>query len=321
MNTNARVGTFVIGAAVLVGLAVYYVGSEQWGRHTTPYKTYLKYAGGIGPGADVLFGGIDVGKVKTVRAWDHDPTYIEILLDVKEGTPVNRKSVAKLGSVSLMSNPAVSITTGSHDAPPLKAGQTIPSEETVSLDDMTRKLTGIADNADELITQVQGDLKQISARANVLLSNLNDVTGSANRQHIAGILSQADALIAAQSPRIDRITTQIESLSRDADDVVKKGGPLLDHADGAVANVSSMVDQVRDPMKEDLVALKTTMAQAKNLMTGLQMLVRSNDDNIRDALENIRIATENLDQLTDETKQRPWSLIRIRQPPDHKVPQ
>jgi phospholipid/cholesterol/gamma-HCH transport system substrate-binding protein len=320
MNTNARVGAFVIGALVLLGLAVYYVGNQQWGRHTTPYKTYLKYAGGIGPGADVLFGGINVGRVNAVRAWDHDPTYIEILLDVKGGTPLNQKSVAKLGSVSLMSNPAVSITTGSHDAPLLEAGQTIPSEETVSIDDMARKLSGIADNAGELITEVQVDLKQISGRANLLLSNLNDVTGPVNRQQLAGVLSQANSLLAAQSPRIDRITAQIESLSHDADDVVKKTGPLLDHVDGTVANVNSTVDQVRDPVKEDLVALKSTIDQAKNLMTGLQMLVRSNDDNIRDALDNIRIATENLDQLTDEAKERPWSLIRIRQPSDRQVP-
>ncbi len=320
MNTDARVGVFVIGSVVLLGLGVYSVGNEQWGHHTAAYKTYLRYAGGIGPGAEVLFGGINVGRVKTVRTWDQDPTYIEILLDVKEGTPVNQKSVAKLGSVSLMSNPTISITTGSHDAQLLKAGQTISSRETLSLDDMTRKLSGIADNADELILQVQGDLKQISGRAGVLLSNLNDVTGPANRQQIAGILSQANALLAAQSPRIDRITAQIESLSHDADEVVKKAGPLLDHADGVIANVNSTVDQVRDPVKEDLVALKSTMDQAKNLLTGLQMLVRSNDDNIRDALENIRIATENLDQLTDETKERPWSLIRIRQPPDRKVP-
>jgi phospholipid/cholesterol/gamma-HCH transport system substrate-binding protein len=320
MNTDTRVGAFVIGSFVLLGLAVYWVGNEQWGHHTATYKTYLRYAGGIGAGAEVLFGGIDAGRVSAVQAWEQDPTYIEILLDVKEGTPVNQKSVAKLGSVSLMSNPAVSITTGSHDAPLLKAGQTISSEETVSLDDMTRKLSGIADNADELIVQVQKDLKQISGRADVLLSNLNDLTGPANRYQVAGILSQANALLAAQSPRIDRITAQIESLSHDADEVVKKTGPLLDHADGAVVNLNATVDQVRDPAKEDLVALKSTMDQAKSLMTGLQMLVRTNGDNIRDALENIRIATENLDQLTDETKQRPWSLIRIRQPPDRRVP-
>jgi hypothetical protein len=28
----------------------------------------------------------------------------------------------------------------------------------------------------------------------------------------------------------------------------------------------------------------------------------------------------NLDELTDSVKQRPWSLIRIKQPEDRKVP-
>jgi hypothetical protein len=38
-------------------------------------------------------------------------------------------------------------------------------------------------------------------------------------------------------------------------------------------------------------------------------------------VENLREATENLDQLTDSVKQRPWSLVRIRQPKERKVPQ
>jgi hypothetical protein len=49
--------------------------------------------------------------------------------------------------------------------------------------------------------------------------------------------------------------------------------------------------------------------------------VRANDENISEAVENVRVATENLDQLTEEVKQRPWSLVRIRQPKDRKVPQ
>jgi hypothetical protein len=37
-------------------------------------------------------------------------------------------------------------------------------------------------------------------------------------------------------------------------------------------------------------------------------------------MENLRTATENLDQLTESVKQRPWSLIRVKQPEDRKVP-
>jgi phospholipid/cholesterol/gamma-HCH transport system substrate-binding protein len=321
MNQETKVGIFVITCMLLLSMTVYYVGNEHWGTHLTAYRTYLRYAGGVGPGSDVLFGGIEVGRVKTVQAWNQDPTRIEILLEVKEGTPVNQKSVAKLGSVSLMSSPAISITTGSHDASRLKAGQTIPSEETMSIDDMARKFSGIADSAEDLIAQVRGELKGISGRTEVLLANLNEVTGPANRKQIAEILHEVNSLVATQSPKIDRITDQVSLLTTDTDSVIKKAGPFVDHADATLANVNSTIDQLRDPIRQDLAELQSTMQQAKSLITSLQVVVNSNDDNIHETIENIRVATENLDQLTAEVKQRPWSLVRIRQPKDRKVPQ
>ena len=320
MNTEAKVGTFVVVCLILLSVTVYYVGNEQWGRHLTPYKTYLRYAGGLAPGTEVLFGGISVGRVTTVRAWTQDPTRIEILLEVKEGTPLNEKSVAGLGAVSLMSSPAISITTGALEAPRLKAGQVIASQETVSIDDMTRKLSTIADSATILIAQVQGELKGISGQAQTLLANLNDTTGPTNRKQIAGILQQVNALVAQQAPKLDQITDQVLLVSRNADSVVQKIGPVVDHTDATVANVNLTIDQLRDPIRQDLAQLQSTMQQAKSLIAGIQTVVRSSDDNIRETVENLRVATENLDQLTDQVKQRPWSLVRIRQPKDRKVP-
>ena len=320
MNTEAKVGTFVVFCLILLSVTVYYVGNEQWGRHLTPYKTYLRYAGGVAPGTEVLFGGISVGRVTTVRAWTQDPTRIEILLEVKEGTPLNEKSVAGLGAVSLMSSPAISITTGALEAPRLKAGQVIASQETVSIDDMTRKLSTIADSATILIAQVQGELKGISGQAQTLLANLNDTTGPTNRKQIAGILQQVNALVAQQAPKLDQITDQVLLVSRNADSVVRKIGPVVDHTDATVANVNLTIDQLRDPIRQDLAQLQSTMQQAKSLIAGIQTVVRSSDENIRETVENLRVATENLDQLTDQVKQRPWSLVRIRQPKDRKVP-
>ena len=321
MNAETKVGTFVIVCLLLLGVTVYYVGNEEWGRHLTPYKTYLRYAGGVAAGSEVLFGGIAVGRVTTVRAWSQDPTQIEILLEVKEGTPVNGKSVAKLGSVSLMSSPAISITTGAQEAPRLKAGQVIASQETVSIDDMTRKLSGIADSASDLIAQVQGELKGISGKAQTLLANLNEATGPRNRRQIAEILQEVNSMVVQQSPKIDRITDQVLLVSRDADLAIEKIGPLVDHTDATVANVNSTIDQLRDPIRQDLAQLQSTLEQAKSLIGSVQTVVRGNDDNIRETIENLRVATENLDQLTNQVKQRPWSLVRIRQPKDRKVPQ
>jgi len=321
MNTEAKVGTFVIVCLILLGVTVYYVGNEQWGHHLTPYTTYLSYAGGVAPGSAVLFGGIAVGRVTAVRSWTQDPTRIEILLEMKEGTPVNEKSVAKLGSVSLMSSPAISITTGAQNARRLHPGEAIPSQETVSIDDMTRKLSGIADSAAVLMTQVQGELKGISGQAQTLLANLNDATGPTNRRQIAEILQQVNLMVEQQSPKIDQITDQVLLVSRDADSAIQKIEPLVEHADVTVANVNSTIDQLREPIRHDLAQLQSTLEQAKSMMASVQAVVHGNDDNIRETIENLRVATQNLDQLTEQVKQRPWSLVRIRQPKDRKVPQ
>ena len=74
-------------------------------------------------------------------------------------------------------------------------------------------------------------------------------------------------------------------------------------------------------VRKDLAELQNTLQQAKQLLSDMQVMVRANDYKIDDTVENLRLATDNLDQLTDSLKQRPWSLIRIKQPKERQVPQ
>jgi ABC-type transporter Mla subunit MlaD len=254
----------------------------------------------------VLFGGINVGKVTAVRPAASDPTRIEILLGVKENTPLNEKSVAKLGLLSVMSSAALSITTGSNDAKRLPAGSTIPSQEAASLDEISDKLTVVADNANGLITEVRGELHGISGDARTLLANLNAVTGQTNQRKVRELLDNVNAMLATERPKIDRLTDQLNTLSQ--------------HADETMQNVNGTVSEVREPVRKDLAELQETLLETKRLLADMQMLVKANDYKIDDTIENLRTATQNLDDLTESVKQRPWSLIRIKQPEDRKVP-
>jgi len=103
VTTEAKVGAFVLGCFSILAFTLIYLIDEQFSGHTVPYRTYLRYAGGLEPGGSVLFGGINVGKITAIRPAASDATKIEILLDVKQNTPVNEKSVDKLGLVSVMS--------------------------------------------------------------------------------------------------------------------------------------------------------------------------------------------------------------------------
>jgi ABC-type transporter Mla subunit MlaD len=306
MTTEAKVGAFVVACASVLAFAIVHLVNAQLSGHTVAYRTYLRYAGGMEPGAQVLFGGINVGKITAVRPWTSDPTRIEILLDVKDNTPLNEKSVAKLGLVSVMSGAALSISTGSNDARRLPAGSIIASQEAASLDEITDKMATAADNANGLITEVRGELGGISGDARTLLANLNTVAGKANQQKIQAVLDNVNAMIATDRPKIDRLTDELNALSH--------------HADETIQNVNGTVTNLREPIRNDLVDLQSTLSQAKQLLGDMQVLVRANDYKINDTIEHLRTATENLDELTDSVKQRPWSLIRIKQPEDRKVP-
>ena len=307
MTTEAKVGAFVLGCFSILAFTVIYLMHAQFSGDTVPYRTYLRYAGGLEPGASVLFGGINAGKVTAVRPWATDPTRIEILLEVKQGTPLNEKSVAKLGLVSIMNSAALSITTGSNDAKRLGSGSVIPSQEAASLDEIAGKMAAVADNADTLITQVKGELDGITGDARSLLANLNTVTGPPTQQKIQAMLDHVNGMLATEGPKIDRISDQLVTLSQ--------------HADQTVQNVNGTVTDVREPIRKDLAELQNTLQQTRQLLSDMQVMVRANDYKIDDTVENLRMATDNLDQLTDSLKQRPWSLIRIKQPKERQVPQ
>ncbi len=306
MTAETKVGAFVLSSFAVLAFTAIYLLNAHYGGSTSHYRTYLRYAGGLEPGASVLYGGIDVGAVTAVRPSAEDPTRIEILFKVKKDTPLNEKSVAKLGVVNVMSNTALSITTGTMDAKRLPPDSIIASQESVSLDEMAEKLATVSENANTLIIQTQGELHDVSGNVNHLLANLNTMTGSPNQKRVQDILSNIDGLIADERPKIDHLSDQLAMIS--------------DHADDTIQNVNGTVTDLRDPARKDLVELQTTLEQTKSLLQSMQVIVRANDDKIDDTVENLRKATNNLDQLTDSLKQRPWSLVRVKQPEDRTVP-
>jgi len=306
MTTEAKVGAFVLGCFAVLAFTVIYLLNAQYRGGTVQYRTYLRYAGGLEPGASVLYGGMNVGKVTAVRPWAADPTRIEILLEVKKNTPLNEKSVAKLGFVSVMNSAALSITTGTIDAKRLPPDSTVASQEAASLDEIAGKLATVADSANTLITQARGELNDVSGNMNHLLANLDTMTGPGNQKKVQSILDNVDRLAAEERPKIDRLTDQLVRVS--------------EHADATIQNVNGTVTDLHAPMRKDLAELQTTLEEAKGLLQSMQVIVRANDFKIGDTVENLREATDNLNQFTNSLKQRPWSLIRTKQPGDRQVP-
>ena len=321
MTTEAKVGAFVIASMLVLGSATYLVRTTQTVRGQVPYNTHLRNAGGLAPGAAVLFGGIKVGQVTAVRPWSEDPTRIEIVFAVKSGTPLNQKSTARVGTLSLMTAPALMVSTGSNEAGRLSAGDVVPSAESLSLEEIEGRVVKVADSADALIAEVRNAVPALTDDARTFLGNLNQISGAQNQKRIEQILANLNTLLDRESPKIVQITDQISELTKHVDSVVGSVEPVVKHADQVVVNVDKTVNAVREPLMKDLVELEGTLQAAHTVLADVQNMVGSNEADIGETVRNLRSASENVRVLSDSLKQRPWSLIRTKQPAERRVPQ
>ena len=321
MTTETKVGAFVILSLLVLGLGTYFVRTAQTVRGEVPYKTYLRYAGGLEPGAVVLFGGIKAGQVTDVRPWPEDPTRIEILLAVKSGTPLNQKSTARVGTVSLMTGPVLLITTGSSDGARLNPGGVVPSAESPSIEEIEAQVAKVADSANALMAELKSEIPGLTRDARAVLANLNQISGEGNQKAIQQILGNVNTMLARESPKIEKITDQISELAKHTDSVVSSVAPVVDHVDRAVVNVDNTVGALREPLTKDLAELDKTIQAARTVLANVENLVGDNEGDIRETVRNLHSASENVRALTESVKQRPWSLVRTKQPADRRVPQ
>jgi phospholipid/cholesterol/gamma-HCH transport system substrate-binding protein len=320
MSLEARVGAFVIVSLLVLGATVYSVRTTQDVRGQAVYTTYLRHAGGIAQGTPVLFAGIRAGQVASVGPSPDDPTRIQITFAVKAGTPVNEESIARVGSVTLMSSPTLFLTGGSNNARRLRPGESVRAQEAVGADEIAARLATLADTASEVMTLLKHEVPGVTGEARAALANIREISGTKNREHIQSILAELNMMLRRESPKIAHITERIGSLTGQAEEVVVSVKPLVANLDRAVTNVSTTVDAVRDPLARDLAELQRTLEDARALMDSVRGVVGDNADDIHQTVRSLRTAADNVRLLTETLKERPWNLIRTSQPPDRKVP-
>jgi len=321
MKTEAKVGAFVIVSMLALGLSVYYVTQTQTVKGQVVFKTYFRFAGGLAPGASVLFGGIKAGQVDDVRSSPEDPTRIQVTFNVKADTPLNENSKARSGTVTVMGTPALLITTGTNDARRLDPGEAVRSEEPVGLDEVAKRATAAADAATALMANLSRELPALTGDIRTVLGNANEITGPSNQKRIASILSEFEGMLNRESPKIARITDEMSALVQHADSLVYSAKPIPANINDAVTKANDLLAAVREPLVKDLADLNTVIQQVHDTLAGVQSVLGENRQDVAETVQNLRDASENVRALTESLKQRPWNLVRTTQPVDRKVPQ
>jgi ABC-type transporter Mla subunit MlaD len=149
---------------------------------------------------------------------------------------------------------------------------------------------------------------------------MQELTGEKNQRSVEHLLANSNRMVEEQMPKIDRITTQVSEVLERIETLTVDLREVAKNANDTVNNVNQTVDETREPIKRNLAELEATLVRARETMEDIQAIVAVNEANIGETLENFRVASQNVEQLTDELRQRPWSLIRTMPKEDRQVP-
>jgi phospholipid/cholesterol/gamma-HCH transport system substrate-binding protein len=143
-----------IGLVALAVIAVLiFLGFTKDIPFTTPYEVNAVFesANSIRPGSPVRIAGVDIGKVKEVKADDDNPEAAVVVLQIDDdGLPLHEDATAKIRPrIFLEGNFFVDLESGSPSAPELEDGGTIA---------VTQTATPV--QLDQVLTALQSDTRQ-----------------------------------------------------------------------------------------------------------------------------------------------------------------
>ena len=311
---QAFVGLFVLVVAALL-IVTLFVLSGTFNGNETPFKTYFKNAGGLGPGAEVRYaGGPPIGRVKKVAVDPNDPTRMEVDFDVNPDLPVKTDSSVTISSTSPLGENFLGIKAGTAAAARAPKNYVLKSVEPVSFSDIADAINGLTPQANQLLTNLNSrvvELKDTLARVNDLLNDQNRANIGGSLKNLNGMLAEDRPLVRSTLTNVNDATTKLKPLIDQFSQATDKANKTLDHID-------SMIGENRADIRASVVDLRKTLANANQAVAQLNNTIDDNSENIDEIIENLRITTENLNSFTETLKTRPYTLLRDSSPKPHK---
>jgi len=292
---EVKAGFFiVISIVVLFAFLFAITGVDLWTGKVS-YHTRFKYVGGIEAGSMVRLGGMDVGKVTGLHFPDDGDSRIQLLLEVKEGTPIRADSKAVLTTIGLMGAAYVEVSTGSPTAEILPAGGYIQSED----------ITGFA--------QMAAPISEISDKLSELLSSINELFNVENRENLSATLNNLNRLLEQNADNMDAVMTNMSRITVQLSET-------LSHINNLVARSDTTLNENMSVLQEVLENTKGLLANLDQTMHDFDSALLSNRDDYQDIIKNLNTLTQNIEEFSNTIKQQPWSLVRKNAPPERKIP-
>lgn len=294
----------LVGAFVLV-LAAAFIWGVLWisaGGTPQSFDRYLVYmtesVSGLNVDAPLNYRGVDVGKVEQISIDSKNPERIRLLLQVRQGTPVNEDTVATLEYQGLTGIANVNLAGGTADSPPLKL---LPGEDYPVI----KGRPSIFSSLDTTLEDLLANLIETSASLNALLNEENRANVSRSLENVATITGS----VAEQSSHLEAIIAHLEEALANTRTASMDFPKLVNEFAQSAEAITRMADEIR-MVGENLSAASARIEETVNASgEGVVDFTHTTLPEITEMVYELRLASENLRRLSEDLSQNPSLLL------------
>ena len=188
VTNETKTGILVLISLAVFGALILKVGNFSFFEKGYTVKCQLHYSAGVKKHAPVRLSGVDVGEVSDIHIIYDDATTVELILWFRDDVKIRLDSKAYVTTLGLMGEKYIEIKAGTPQAAYAKAGDLIPGQDPVRLEDLIETATKVADD----IGQMAKDISKVA--------------------------NHVDTAITDNKPKLDHIFTNLEDTSENFKD-------------------------------------------------------------------------------------------------------
>jgi len=318
METRANhvlIGIFTLAVLVAAFGFVWWFGGHSDTSQRMPYKVVFEGSvSGLTSGSSVLFNGIRVGEVSSLRNDPSDPRRVIAIIQVDKNAPMRKDTTARLESQGVTGVSAVTLRGGSPDSPPLLTSDANPAvimAEPSSLANLLEGARALMARADKVISVVEKLVDANRDNVNESVANVRRFTEALaqNSDNIGQFLAATGDAARA----LTKVSGQLEELTQDTRQVVKAIDPnrvrsIVENTDRfskALAESAPRVQQFVDDAGAVASNLRESSTKLDATLTGVQNVVTAIDP------EQIQRSVDNVERFSDTLARNSQSVDQI----------
>lgn len=273
LREEFKAGLLIVVALSILTVSIILVGGSRLFEKFDIYTVKVTNAAGLETGAQVRLGGVRVGRVLDIREPAGPGDTITIELGLKQGTKLYKGTKAFITQIGFVGDIYLLLAVNETRNELIPVGSRIPSEDPVEFNLIMAKVDAIAVSVDTLV------------------KNLNKVLSDKNIKEMESLFENVNKLsvtVTATMTNLQTVLVEVEGLVKD-----NKG------------EIAELIKQAHTDLKK-----------AEELLQSLNKTVKSVDrtvnvqsQNLDALLRSMNRTTEDLQDVLQELKNKPWSII------------